>query len=86
MPRMIPNWTWTLNSQKYPAYTRYLPREAQILVRFALRPAVSKISHILQFPIDNHVKRPKKKEQKTLPKIQNFEFHYSFNNFGRDLP
>ncbi len=27
-----------------------------------------------------------KKEQKILPKIQNFKFHYSLNNFGRDPP
>ncbi len=25
MHRMIPNWTWTLNSQKYSMYTKYLP-------------------------------------------------------------
>ncbi len=62
-----------------------LTPEAQILFRFALRPAVSKISHILSFPIDYHVKRPKK-EQKNLSKIQNFKFHYSFNNFVRDPP
>ena len=35
--------------------------------------------------MDYHVKRPKK-EQKKMPKIQSFKFHYSFNNFGRDLP
>ena len=34
--------------------------EVQILVRFALRTAVSKISHILSFPIDSYVKRPQK--------------------------
>ncbi len=37
-----------------------LTPEAQLLVLFALRPSVSKISHILSFPIDYHVKRPKK--------------------------
>ncbi len=25
MHRMTPNWTWTLNSQKYSMYTKYLP-------------------------------------------------------------
>ncbi len=25
MHRMTPNWTWTLNSQKYSIYTKYLP-------------------------------------------------------------
>ncbi len=62
-----------------------LTSEAEILIRFALQPAVSKISYIVQFPIDYHVKRPKK-EQKRLPKIQNFNFHYSFHNFGRGHP
>ena len=57
----------------------------QILVRFTLRPAVSKISHILSFPIDYHVKQSKK-EQNNLPKIQNFKFHYSFKNIVRDFP
>ncbi len=27
-----------------------------------------------------------KKEPKNLPQIQNFKFHYSLNNFGRDPP
>ncbi len=30
---MTPNWTWTLNNQKYPVYTKDLLPEAQILVR-----------------------------------------------------
>ncbi len=38
---MTPNWTWRLKSQKYSIYT-----EAQILVRFALRLAVSKIQYV----------------------------------------
>ncbi len=41
--RMTPNWTWTLNSQKYPIYTKDLPSEAPILVRFTPRLAVSEI-------------------------------------------
>ena len=45
MHRMTPNWTWTLNSQKYPIYTN--TSEAQILARFAQRTALLKISHIL---------------------------------------
>ena len=40
--RMTPNWTWTLNSQKYPLYTAYTP-EAKILVCFALRLPVPEI-------------------------------------------
>ncbi len=28
----------------------------------------------------------KKKEQKKLPKLQNFNFHSSFNDFGRNPP
>ena len=43
--RMIPNWTWALNSQKYSIYTELLTPEAQIvvLVRFALRLVVFEI-------------------------------------------
>ncbi len=26
MDRITPNWTWTLDSQKYPVYIKYLPR------------------------------------------------------------
>ncbi len=25
MHRMTPNWTWKLNSQNYPTYSKYLP-------------------------------------------------------------
>ncbi len=42
MHRMIPNWTWTLNSQNYPVYTTYLLQRPN-LVRFALRLTVSGI-------------------------------------------
>ncbi len=31
----------------YSVYTKYLPPEAQILARFVIWPAVSKISHFL---------------------------------------
>ena len=86
--RVTPNWTWTLGSQKYPVYIKILTPEAQILVCFALRPAVSKISHILSFPIDYHVKRQKKKKKNKIicQKSKIFKFHYSFNNFVRDPP
>ncbi len=40
MHRMTPNWSWTLNSQKYPTYTY---PEAQILFLSALWSAISKI-------------------------------------------
>ncbi len=45
---------------------------SQRSLRFALRPAILMISHILLFPIDYHVIRPKKKQKKktlveTLP-------------------
>ena len=40
---MTTNWNWTLNSQKYSLYTKYLPTEAQMFVRFALRLAVSEL-------------------------------------------
>ncbi len=42
MHRISPNWTWNL-IQKYSVCNKYLPPEAQMLVRFALRPAVFKI-------------------------------------------
>ncbi len=35
MHRMSTNWTWTLNSQKYPVYTT---PEAQILLIFSRFP------------------------------------------------
>ncbi len=48
------------------------------LVRFALQPAVSKISHILSFPIDSHVKRPKTEQKKCQKaKIWNFTILYT---------
>ena len=62
--------TW---QSKVPCMHEILTPEAQILLRFALRPAVSKISHILSFPIDYHVKRPTKtKKICKKSKISNF--------------
>ncbi len=46
MHRMTPSWTWTLNGQKYSIYTKYLPPDAQILVRFAIRLGISEIQHV----------------------------------------
>ncbi len=46
MHRMTPNWNWILNSQNCSIYTKYLPPEAQILVRFALWLAISEIQHV----------------------------------------
>ena len=54
MHRMNPNWTWTLNSQKYPVHIKYLP----------LRPKFWSVSLYGQrFPIYRifyHVNRLKK--------------------------
>ena len=41
---MTPNWTWTLDSQKYSVYTKYLPvSKGPFWVHFALQLAVSDI-------------------------------------------
>ncbi len=53
-----------LNTSKVPYVNYVLSPEVQSLVRFALRPPVSKISHILSFPMDSHVKRPQKEPKK----------------------
>ena len=85
--RQCTEWPQTELEHRTVKSTLYVSNtypEAQILVRFALRP-VSKILRIISFPIDYHVKRPKK-EQNNMPKIQNVKFLYSFNNFVRDLP
>ncbi len=47
--KYLPRWSWRLNSQKYPVYTK-------ICVSFPLRSAVFKITHIY-FPINYHVRR-----------------------------
>ena len=39
---MTPNWTWTLNSQKYPVYTKDLPQRPQF-VQFRSTTTVSEI-------------------------------------------
>ena len=46
MDRMAKNWTWTLNSEKEFIHTKILTPEAQILVRFTLRLAVSEIQQV----------------------------------------
>ena len=80
--RMTPNWTWTLNSQNtLYMYTLNTTSEAQILVRFTLQPAVSKISTFYNSSLttmwNGQIKNKKN--------CQKFKFHYSFNNFGRDI-
>ena len=87
MHRVTPNWTWTVNSQKYPIHTKYSPPRSKFW-SVSLRPTVSKISHILSFPIDSHVKRPKTEQKKKNAKNPNFEISqcYSLSNFGRDSP
>ncbi len=37
MHQMSPDWPWTLNCQRYPICTEYLPSRAQISLCFALR-------------------------------------------------
>ncbi len=46
MHRMTPDWTWTLNSQKYSLYILNTPLSPKILVRFALQLAVSEIEYV----------------------------------------
>ena len=40
---MTPKWSWTLNSQKYSIYTKYLPLRPKFC--FTLKLAVSEIQH-----------------------------------------
>ncbi len=60
MHQMTPIWTWKLNRQKYSICTKYLiTSEAQILVRFAIRLAVSKIQHLQsQWKLEIHRMTP----------------------------
>ena len=46
---------------------------APILVRVVPRPAISKILHIVKFPIDYHVKRPEKNKKVKKKKKKNIE-------------
>ncbi len=57
MQRMTSDWPYTLNSQKYPVYSKYLPIRPQIC---SFWPAISKYRRL-------YVKRPKQ-AQKSCPK------------------
>ena len=52
---------------------------------FALRPAVSRYLTFSNSLLNTMLSGQKRKEQ-SFQKIQNFSFHNSFNNFGRDPP
>ncbi len=81
---MTPNWTWTLDSQKYPVYTKNLPWGLNFGPFRSTDRGFQDIAHFI-IPHWLPFWTPKK-EQKNLPKIHNFKFRYSFNNFVRYSP
>ncbi len=68
MHRVTPNWTWPLNSKKYPIYTTYLPPRSKfwsVLLYDQRFPRYHTFSH---FPLTPMLNVPKI-EQKNLPKL-----------------
>ncbi len=82
---MTPNWTWTLNSQKYPIYSKYLPLRSIFWSVSLYGQRFRRFRTFYPSPLTTML-HGQKKNKKKLPKIQNFKFHYSFNNFVRDPP
>ncbi len=78
-------WPWTLNSQQYPVYTRYIPPRSKFWP--VLLYDHSKISHIytpfynsplttmLNSPIPTPTHTQRKEQRKKFPKIQRFIIH-----------
>ena len=79
---MTPNRTWTLNSQKYPIYTKYLTLRSKFWSGSLYDQRLPRY----HFPSTTMLNGQKKKRTKKMPKIQNFKLHYSFNTFGRHPP
>ena len=95
MHRMTPNWTWTLNSQKYFIYMNTYPWGSNFAPFQSLASGFEDIAHFIIivcsfrddiiwnfYPIWSHVHENGTK----MTKIQNLKFHNSLNSFGRDPP
>ena len=76
--RMTPNWTWTLNNQKYPTYTKYLPLRSKLWSILLYNQRFSKNGTFYNSILTTMLNVEK------LLKIQNVKFHNSLYNFGRD--
>ncbi len=81
--RMTPTWTWTLNSQKYSVYTKYLPMRRKFcsVSLFDQRFQRYHTSYNSQLTPMLNIRKRKK-----MPKIQKLKLHNSLHNFGRDPP
>ncbi len=69
--RMTPNWTWTLNSQKYTVYTEYLP------LRHKVYSISQRCNLKLLLPCC-----PMLTKRKQWSKIQNLKFYNFLNKNG----
>ncbi len=69
---------------KYPAYTKYFPLWPKFCSALLYGQSFSRCRTFYTSSLTTVLNRPKKKKknEKNLPKVQNFKFHYSFNNFG----
>ncbi len=86
MHRVTPNWTWTLNSQKYSIYTKYLPLRSKFWSVSLYEQWFPRYRTFYNSPLTAMLNVPKKnnkKKKKKKPKIQNSKFHNSLYNFGR---
>ncbi len=78
MHRVTPNWTWTLNSQKHPMWTKYLPLTSKfwsISLYMLYDQRFPRYRTFYNFPLNTVLNIPKRK--KKIAKIWNFTILYA---------
>ncbi len=81
MHRLTSDWPWTLNGQKYPVYTEYLPPSPKFWSVSLYWQPFSRNSTFYNSPFTAMLNSPKKNQKKIAKR---FQFRKSFNSFGRD--
>ena len=70
---MTPNWTWTLNSQKYPVYIKYLPQRPKFWSVSLYDQRFLRHRTFYNSPLTPMLNAQKgKQQQNNCQKIQNF--------------
>ena len=85
MHRMIPNWTWRLNSQKYPILTKHSPLGPKFWSVSLYDQRFPRYRTFYSSPLTTMLNVPKKNKKK-MPQIPNLKFHNSLSIFGRGPP
>ena len=88
MYQITPNWTWTVNGQKYPVYTKHFTSGPNFDPFHSTTSGSQDIAHfIIPHWLPSYTPPPQKKREqrkKKCQKMQILKFHNSLYTFGRD--